>query len=92
MGTLREADRERLNNGGMLDDAVLFLFDKDSYDDSFLPDFFNDLAVVDFILGSLGGDGSMIDFGFLKNEMMKNDDMRFVCVWVLKKNQLRNTI
>ena len=92
MGTLREADRGRLDNGGTLDDVVLFLFDRDSCDDCPLPDSFNDLAVVDFILGSLGGDGSMTDFGFLGNEMMKNDDMRCVCVWVLKKNQLRNTI
>ena len=39
-----------------------------------LPISFNDLAIVDFILGSFGCDGSMTDFGFLRNEMMKNDD------------------
>ena len=92
MGTLREADRGRLDNGGTLEDAVLFLFGGDSCDDCPLPISFNDLAAVDFILGSFGCDGSMIDFGFLGNEMMKNDDMRCVCVWVLKKNQLKNTI
>ena len=92
MGTLGEADRGCLDNGGTLNDAVLFFFDRDSCDDYLLPDSFNDLIVVDFILGFLGGDGSMFDFGFLGNEMMKNDDMRCVCVWVLKKNQLKNTI
>ena len=92
MGTLGEAERERLENGGMLEDAILFLFDGDSYDDYPLPDSFKDLAAVDFILGSLGGDGSMTDFEFLGNEMTKNDDMRYVCVWVSKKNQLKSTI
>ena len=41
---------------------------------------------VDFILGSFGCEGSMTDFGYFGNEMMRNDDMRCVCVWVLKKN------
>ena len=51
------------------------------------PFFFNDLPAVDFILGSFGCEGSMIDFGYFSNEMMRNDDMRCVCVcvWVLKK-------
>ena len=92
MGTLGEADRERLDNGGMLEDVVLFLFDGDSYDDCPLPVSFKDLVAVDFILGFFGCDGSMTDFKFLGNEMVKNDDMRCVCVWVLKKNQLESTI
>ena len=92
MGTLGEVERGRLDNGGMLEDVVLFIFDGNSCDDCPLPNFFKDLAAVDFILGSLGGDGSMNNFKFLRNEMMKNDDMRCVCVWVLKKNQLKNTI
>ena len=92
MGTLGEANRGSLDNGRTLDNAVLFLFDRDSCDDCPLPDSFTDLAAIDFILGSLGGDGSMTDFQFLGNEMMKSDDMRCVCVWVLKKNQLKNII
>ena len=78
MGTLGEVKRGRLDNGGTLEDAVLFLFDEDSYDNCPLSVSFKDLAVVDFILGSLSGDGSMIDFEFLGNEKMKNDDMRCV--------------
>ena len=85
MGTFGEADRGRLDNGGTLDDAVLFLFDGDSYKGCPLPIFFNDLPTVDFILGSFGYEGSMTDFGYFGNEMMRNDDMRCVCVWVLKK-------
>ena len=85
MTTLGEVERGCLDNGGTLENVVLFLFDGDSCDDCPLPDSFKDLATVDFILGSLGGDGSMTDFEFLGNEMMKNDDMRCVCVWVLKK-------
>ena len=94
MGTLGEAERERLDNGGMLENAILFHFDGDSCDDCPLPDSFKDLATVDFILGSLGSDGSMSNFEFLRNEMMKNDDMRCVCVcvWVLKKNRLESPI
>ena len=92
MGTLGETERGRLDNGGMLEDVVLFHFDGDSCDDCPLPDSFKDLTTIDFILGSLGGDGSMTNFEFLRNEMMKNDDMRCVCVWVLKKNQLEGTI
>ena len=86
MGMLGEADCECLDNRGMLEDVVLFLFDGDSCDDCPLPDSFKDLAAVDFILCFLGGDGFMTDFEFLGNEMMKkNGDMRCVCVWVLKK-------
>ena len=70
MGTLVEVEHGRLDNGGMLEDAVLFLFDGDSFDDCPLPDSFNDLIAVDFILDSLGGDGSMTDFELLRNEMM----------------------
>ena len=86
MGTFGEADRGRLNNGGTLDDVVLFLFDGDSCEGCPLPISFNDLPAIDFILGSFGCEGSMIDFGYFGNEMMRNDDMRCVCVWVLKKN------
>ena len=71
MGTLREADRGCLDNGGTLDDDVLFIFDGDSCDDCPLPISFNDLVAVDFILGCFGYDGSMIDFQFLGNEMMQ---------------------
>ena len=78
MGTLGEAECGRLDNGGTLEDAGLFFFDGDSCDDCLLPISFKDLAVVDFILGSLDCDGFMTDFGFLENEMMKNDDMRCV--------------
>ena len=78
MGTLGEAEREHLDNGGILEDAALFLFNGDSCDDCPLPDSFKDLAAIDFILGSLSGDGSMTDFEFLGNEKMKNDDMRCV--------------
>ena len=78
MGTLGEADLGRLDNGGTLEDAVLFLFDGDSYDDCPLPVSFKDLAAVDFILGSLGCDGSMTDLEFMGNEMMNNDNMRCV--------------
>ena len=92
MGTLGKEERECLDNGRTLEDVVLFLFDGDSCDDCPLSVSFKDLATIDFILGSLDCDGSMIDFEFLGNEMLKNDDMRCVCVWVLKKNQLKNTI
>ena len=71
MGTLGEAEHGHLDNGGTLDNTVLFLFDRDSCDDFPLPISFNDLAAVDFILGFFGCDGSMIDFEFLGNEMMK---------------------
>ena len=86
MGTLGKVDRGRLDNGGTLDEVVLFLFDGDSCEGCPLPIFFNDLPAVDFILGSFGCEGSMTDFGYFSNEMMRNDDMRCVCVWVLKKN------
>ena len=88
MGALREADRRCHDNGGTLDDAVLFLFlfDRDFCEGCPLPISFNDLPVVDFILGSFGYEGFMTDFGYFGNEMMRNDDMRCVCVWVLKKN------
>ena len=92
MGTLREAKRRRLDNGGTLEDVVLFRFDGNSCDDCPPPDSFKDLTAINFILGSLGGDGSMTNFEFLRNEMMKSDDMRCVCVWVLKKNKLEDTI
>ena len=85
MGALREADRGLLNNGGTLDDFVLFLFDGDSCKDCPLPIFFNDFPTVDFILGSFDCDGFMTDFGFLGDEVLKNDDMICVCVWVLKE-------
>ena len=61
MGTLGEAERGRLDNGGMLEDAVLFLFDGDSCDDCHLLDSFNDLQLSISFLGSLGDDGSMND-------------------------------
>ena len=70
MGTFGEADRGRLNNGGTLDDAVLFFFDEDSCKGCPLPISFNDLSVVDFLLGSFGCEGSMTDFGYFGNEMM----------------------
>ena len=85
MGTLREADCGRLNNGGTLDDVALFLFNGDSCEDCPLPISFNDFPTIDFILVSFGCDGFMIDFGFLGYEVMKNDDMICVCVWVLRK-------
>ena len=62
MGTLGEVERGRLDNGGTLEDAVLFLFDEDSCDDCPLSVSFKDLATIDFILGC---DGSMTDFEFL---------------------------
>ena len=70
MRTLGEADRGRLDNRGTLDDAVLFLFDGDSYEGCPLPISFNDFLVVDFILGSFGCEGFMRDFGYFGNEMM----------------------
>ena len=85
MDTLGEAKCGHLDNGGTLEDAVLFLFDGDSYNDCPLLVSFKDLAAVNFILGSLDCDGFMTDFGYLKNEVMRNDDMRCVYVWVLKK-------
>ena len=75
MGTLVEVERERLDNGGTLKDAVFCLFDGDFCDDWPLPISFKDLTAVDFILGPLDCDGFMTDFGFLENEMVKNDDM-----------------
>ena len=78
MGTLGEAERRCLDNRGTLEDAVLFLFDRDSCDDYPLPVSFKDLAAIDFILGSLDCDGFMIDFEFLGSEMMENDDMKYV--------------
>ena len=75
MGTLKEADRGRLDNGGTLDDTVLFIFDGDSCEGCLLPISFNDLPTVDFILGSFGCEVSMTDFGYYGNEMMRNDDM-----------------
>ena len=85
MRALGEKDRGRLDNGGTLDDVVLFLFDGDSCEDCPLPISFNDFPTVDFILGSFGCDGFMIDFGFLGDEVIKNDDMIWACVWVLGK-------
>ena len=78
MGKLGKAERERLDNGGTLKNVDLFLFDGDSCDDCPLPVCFKDLVAVDFILGSLSCDGSMIDFEFLEKEMMKDDDMKCV--------------
>ena len=86
MGALGEVDCGRLDNGGTLDNVVLIFFDGDSYEGCPLPISFNDFPAVDFILGSFGCEGSMTDFGYFGNEMMRNDDMRCVCVWVLKKN------
>ena len=63
MGVLGEVDRGRHDNGGTLDDAVLFLFDGDSCESCPLPISFNDLPTIDFILGSFGCEGSMTDFG-----------------------------
>ena len=71
MGTLGEADCGRLDNGGTLEDVVLFLFDRDSCDDCPLPISFNDFPAVDFILGSCGCEGSMTDFGYFGKEMMR---------------------
>ena len=65
---LGEVDRCRLDNGGTLDDAILFLFNGDSCEDCPLPISFNDFPTVDFILGSFGCDGFMIDFGLLGDE------------------------
>ena len=92
MTTLGEVERGCLDNGGTLEDVVLFRFDGNSCDDCPPPDSCKDRAAINFILGSLGGDGSMTNFEFLRNEMMKNDDMRCVYVWILKKNQLEGTI
>ena len=78
MGTLGKAERRCIDNGGTLEDVVLFLFDGDSCDDCPLPVSFKDLVAFDFILGSLDCDGFMIDFGYLENEMTKNDDMKCV--------------
>ena len=75
MRTLREAKCGRLDNGGMLEDAVFYLFDGDFFNDWPLPISFKDLTTVDFILGLLDCDGFMTDFEFLENEKMKNDDM-----------------
>ena len=75
MGTLGEAARGRLDSGGMLEDVIFYLFDGDSCDGYPLPISFKDLTAVDFILGPLDYDGFMTDFGFLKNEMMKTDDL-----------------
>ena len=61
MGTFGKAEHGCLDNGGTLDGAVLFLFDRDSCDDCPLPIFFNDLPAIDFILGSFGCEGSMTD-------------------------------
>ena len=85
MGTLGEVECGCLDSGGMLEDTIFCFFDGDSCDDWPLPIFFKDLAAIDFILGSLDCDGFMIDFRYLENEMTKNDDMRCVWVWVLKK-------
>ena len=60
MGTLGVAECGCLDNGGTLEDVVLFLFDGDSCDDCPLPISFKDLVVFDFILGSLGCDGSVV--------------------------------
>ena len=75
---LGEAGRGRLDNGGTLEDVVLFLFDGDSRDDCPLPVSFKDLATIDFILGSLDCEEFITDFEFLGNEMMENDDMKCV--------------
>ena len=85
MGALEEANCGRLNNGGTLNDAVLFLFDGDSCEDCLLPIFFNDFPAINFIMSSFDCDGFMTDFWFLGDEVMKNDDIICVCVWVLKK-------
>ena len=65
---------------------MLFSFSSmETCEDCPLPISFNDFPIVDFILGSFGCDGFMTDFGFLGDEVMKNDDMICVCVWVLRK-------
>ena len=92
MSALGEANRGRLDNGGTLDDTVLFLFDGDSCEDCPLPISFNDFRTVDFILGSFDCDGFMTDFGFLGNEVMKNDDMICVCVCGFQKKLFECTI
>ena len=65
MGTLGEENHGRLDNGGTLDDVILFLFDGDSCEGYPFPLSFNDLLAVDFILGSFGCEGSMTDLGIL---------------------------
>ena len=92
MGTFGEANRGHLDNGGTLDNSVLFLFDGDFCEGCPLPIFFNELPIVDFILGSFGCEGSMTDFGFLGNEVMKNDDMICVCVCGFQKKLFECTI
>ena len=92
MGALGEADRRHLDNGGTLDDAILFLFNGDSCEDCPLPISFNDFPTVDFILGSFGCDGFITDFGFLGDDVLKNDDMICVCVWVLRKKIYLNAL
>ena len=89
---LGEADCGRLDDGRTLDDAVLFLFDGDSCEGCPLPNSFNDFPAIDFILGSFGCDGFMIDFGFLGDKVMKNDDMICVYMWVLRKKLFKCTI
>ena len=71
-----EVERGRLDDDGTLDDPVLGHFTGKSCEDWPLPFSFKDRAVVDFNLIPLDCDGFMIDFGFLMNEMMRNDDMK----------------
>ena len=82
MGTLGEVKRGRLDNGGTLEDAVLILFDGDSCDDCPLPISFKDLSAVDFILGSLGCDGSVVTVfrstWKTKNKTMESPPILFV--------------
>ena len=64
-----------MDDGGTLDDPVLGRFERESCEDWPLLFSFKDHVVVDFNLVPLDCDGFMIDFKFLMNEMMKNDDM-----------------
>ena len=64
-----------MDGGGTLEDVVLCLFDGEACDDWPLPFSFKDHAAVDFNLIPFNCDGSMIEYEFSMNDMMKGDDM-----------------
>ena len=65
-----------MDDGRTLDEPVLGRFVGESCKDWPLPFSFNNRVAMDFNLMPLDCDGFMIDFGFMMNEMMRNDDVK----------------
>ena len=70
-----DVKRERLDGGGILEDAILCLFDGEVCDGLPLPFSFKDHSTMDFNLVPFDCDGFKIEYEFSMNDMMRDDDM-----------------